>query len=329
MQSDYVTCCAPSGQGLMLSQANLLIIDSSEENTKILYRLLSKDCAVITATTSQQALQSIDKGDHPDIILLAISAESGNGLDLLRLPNKKARTKEIPVILMANRYDVGIELQGLSLGAVDYNVKPFHIPAIKARINNHLTAKRRVDRLRYLADIDPLTLIPNRRRFEMSLQQEWKRACRTRLEIAILMIDLDDFKSYNDRYGHDKGDDFLRVVAGELSKQVRRTGDMVARYGGEEFVVLMQKCSLANALHIAELMRAAIERLSLQRFNLNSVELITASISCAVCIPTRDGAAKHLLVEADRNMYMAKSLGKNRAYCDKTDLVEARQDNAE
>lgn len=143
------------------------------------------------------------------------------------------------------------------------------------------------------------------------------------------MIDLDDFKSYNDRYGHDKGDDYLRIVAGELSKQARRTGDMVARYGGEEFVVLMQTCSLTNALRIAELMRAAIERLSIERFTLNSVELIIASIGCAVCIPTQDRAAKHLLIEADKNMYMAKSLGKNRAYCGKTDLVEVRNENAE
>ncbi|MBV2138032.1 MAG: response regulator [Candidatus Thiodiazotropha sp. (ex Ctena orbiculata)] len=170
MQSDYFTCYAPSSRGLLLQRAKLLIIDNCEDNTNLLLRLLSKDYKITTATTSQQGLQQINKGDYPDIILLAISGETGSDLDLFRCLVKNSRTKEIPVILIANRYDVDIEIQGLSLGVVDYIIKPLHILVIKARINKQLTAKRRVDRLRYLADIDPLTLIPNRRSFEISLQ---------------------------------------------------------------------------------------------------------------------------------------------------------------
>ncbi|MCU7943691.1 MAG: GGDEF domain-containing protein [Candidatus Thiodiazotropha sp. (ex Cardiolucina cf. quadrata)] len=176
--------------------------------------------------------------------------------------------------------------------------------------------------------MDPLTRIPNRRRFDNTLELEWRRAIRGGSYIAILMIDLDGFKVYNDMYGHSRGDAYLKKVAHCLSGLLQRPGDIVARYGGEEFVVLLPECNLQNAYKIAERNRSAIEHISRQNKEAGQKNLVTASIGCAAVKATINQSARQLIVEADEKLYKAKSLGKNRVCCGDDGLDRVSQNNA-
>jgi diguanylate cyclase (GGDEF)-like protein len=153
--------------------------------------------------------------------------------------------------------------RGFEVGAVDYITKPFHIAVVQARVRTHLRLKHKTDLLERLAALDGLTEIPNRRAFDATLQKEWKRAVRESRPIAMLMIDVDLFKQYNDHYGHAAGDECLRRVAHTLAQQLHRGGDFIARYGGEEFAVVLADTDQAGACEVAEHLRRAISTMEI------------------------------------------------------------------
>ncbi|MEW8070884.1 MAG: diguanylate cyclase [Candidatus Thiodiazotropha sp.] len=311
-----------------LSNAKLLIIDNGDENAPVLNRLLENDYNTTCANTVDELNCLLSQTQYPDLILLDLFKSAGDGLDVCRALKENPYTADIPVVLIADRQDPNDEIMALSLGAVDFIVKPFCLSVIKARINSHLTTKFRADLLERLANIDPLTHIPNRRRFDLSLQQEWRRAMRKGSYIAVLMIDLDGFKVYNDMYGHSSGDDYLRKIARCLSGLLKRPGDIVARYGGEEFVVLLPDCNLENAFKIAERIRSAVELISRQNKVAGQQNLVTASIGCAAVKATKNHSVKQLIVKADKNLYKAKSLGKNRVLSGNDMLDSMSRNNA-
>lgn len=164
-----------------------------------------------------------------------------------------------------------------------------------------------------LADLsrrDALTGVANRRKFEETLDSEWQRARRAGTPIALLMIDVDCFKSYNDTHGHQEGDEVLRRVAGSLRDGIRRAGDLVARFGGEEFAVLLPSTDLAHALQIAEMLRASVEALALPHAGSPS-GVVTISLGAASMIPADEDLAE-LIARADAQLYEAKRGGRNR-----------------
>ncbi|MCU7930474.1 MAG: diguanylate cyclase [Candidatus Thiodiazotropha sp. (ex Codakia rugifera)] len=300
--------------GSIRKGAELLIVDECSENIQILRDVLKQDYYISSASTTEEILDMINQGQKPDLVLLDLFMQSGEGFRICSLLKDNLKTSNIPVIIMAARNDPDDQIQGLSLGADDFIIKPFHIPLLKARINNHLNLKSKADLLEHLAHIDGLTHIPNRRRFDTVLKQEWRRAIRAGTSLAILMADLDDFKEYNDLHGHGNGDDYLRVVADCLSNELQRPGDLVARYGGEEFVVLLPDCGLKNAVTIAERMRIAVESLPVEHLISSDSKPATVSVGCAAERPDLTRHATQLIERADQNLYKAKSLGKNRVW---------------
>ncbi|HEU5110059.1 MAG TPA: sensor domain-containing diguanylate cyclase, partial [Micromonosporaceae bacterium] len=166
------------------------------------------------------------------------------------------------------------------------------------------------ERLEQLSITDSLTGVANRRRFEDVLSTEWDNARRTGRPLALMMIDVDHFKLYNDHYGHRAGDECLHRVAA-LLKQRSRTGDLVARYGGEEFAVIMPDTSLGNAYDMAERLRAAVAALAEPHQRVAN-GIVTASVGVAAAIPSRDMSADHLVEQADVELYRAKRAGRNR-----------------
>ncbi|MEW8041626.1 MAG: diguanylate cyclase [Candidatus Thiodiazotropha endolucinida] len=314
--------------GYQLSNAQLLIIDNDNENIPVLNRLLKNDYNTTCASSVDDLKYLLSRHQYPDLVILDPFKCAGDGLDVCRTLKENPHTAYIPVVLIANRHDPNDEIKALSLGAVDFIIKPFSLSVIKARINSHLAAKYRADLLEQLSNIDPLTRIPNRRRFDNTLELEWRRAIRGSSYIAILMIDLDGFKVYNDMYGHSSGDEYLKKVAHCLSGLLRRPGDIVARYGGEEFVVLLPECNLQSAFKIAERIRSAVEHLSRQNKEIGQKNLVTASIGCAAMKAIINQSAKKLIVKADEKLYKAKSLGKNRVCCGDDVLDRVSQNNA-
>ena len=167
-------------------------------------------------------------------------------------------------------------------------------------------------KLAMLSNTDSLTGITNRRGFDEALAAEWRRARRNGQSLALAMLDVDHFKSYNDAYGHQAGDQCLRTVAGLIAQVGRRTGDLAARYGGEEFALLAPATDAGAALEMAEGLCRELAWLALPHAH-SPYGIITVSIGVAALVPGPDNDADMLVRAADLALYRAKEAGRNRA----------------
>lgn len=167
------------------------------------------------------------------------------------------------------------------------------------------------DKLEALSNTDGLTCIANRRSFDVGLAREWKRAQRNGSALALLLIDVDRFKHYNDHYGHLAGDDCLRALGKVLAQTGRRSIDLVARYGGEEFVAMLPGTTLADALERAREIQRQTRALAIAHAG-TPAAVVTVSIGVAALTPTRQQRADDLLRGADQALYQAKRAGRNR-----------------
>lgn len=164
---------------------------------------------------------------------------------------------------------------------------------------------------RGLAYNDGLTGLANRRRFDELFEAEWQRCRRSQRPLAVLMIDIDQFKRYNDTYGHPQGDICLQQVADVLRQGCRRSHDLVARYGGEEFVCLLPECDLDAALAQAQALRKAVEQRGIEHRNADPSPVVTISIGVACRVPDAQSTPQQLLAMADASLYRAKAAGRN------------------
>jgi diguanylate cyclase (GGDEF)-like protein len=166
-------------------------------------------------------------------------------------------------------------------------------------------------KLTALSSTDGLTGLANRRSFDEVLAREWARAKRNNEPLALAMIDVDFFKPYNDHYGHQQGDDCLRRVAQLLADTIKRGVDLTARYGGEEFAFIAPATGPADAMAMAETVRAALEALALPHEK-SPLRCVTVSIGVAVMVPDEPQESSLLVGTADQSLYQAKSMGRNR-----------------
>lgn len=188
--------------------------------------------------------------------------------------------------------------------------------------HDHTEQQAQSELLQRLAYLDGLTGVANRRQFDQTLQAEWRRCRRNGAPLAALLLDIDYFKQYNDRYGHQAGDACLQAVAGVLQAGLTRASDLVARYGGEEFVCLLPECSAGGALHKAQALCNAVQALGLAHAGSAVADVVTISIGVACLVPGPESSPEALLLQADAQLYRAKSLGRNRALDEHLDPVE-------
>jgi len=172
--------------------------------------------------------------------------------------------------------------------------------------------RERTDRLEELVAIDPLTGVANRRAFDQTLEREWSRAIRAQRPLAVAMLDVDDFKAYNDGFGHREGDACLQKIAHVCSANIVRASDLFARYGGEEFIIILGEADAASGMVVAERVRSAVEGLAIPHVASEGGS-VTLSIGVASMLPERGVAATELVERADRALYRAKHAGRNRA----------------
>jgi diguanylate cyclase (GGDEF)-like protein len=176
-------------------------------------------------------------------------------------------------------------------------------------LNAELQEHREIlSRMSYL---DGLTGIANRRRFNECIEAEWRRALRSGRPLAMVLMDIDFFKQYNDNYGHSAGDECLVQVARALAESVKRPGDLAARYGGEEFAVLLPETGLSGAVTVAYEVQYNIQGLSLLHEFSPIAEAVTVSMGVASMVPEAGRAYQELLDAADRQLYAAKEAGRN------------------
>jgi diguanylate cyclase (GGDEF)-like protein len=165
--------------------------------------------------------------------------------------------------------------------------------------------------LQRLAFLDGLTQIANRRQFDLRLEQEWRRMKRERSPLALILCDVDYFKSYNDTYGHQMGDDCLRTIAKVIDQAARRPSDLAARYGGEEFAILLSNTDLEGAIEVAKVIKNHIQQLQLPHQNSQVSLYVTASFGVVAVIPVDGTTPEELVAQADQSLYQAKAAGRD------------------
>jgi diguanylate cyclase (GGDEF)-like protein len=239
------------------------------------------------------------------------------------------RTRDIPVIFVSALDDGLDKARAFEAGGIDYVAKPFSAAEVVARVENQLKISRlqrslgeknaeleRANRLlQSLSYVDALTGVPNRRQFDEIFDQEWRRALRDESSLCVIFIDVDLFKSFNDTYGHQSGDDCLKRVALEVSGGLRRGGDVAARYGGEEFGVVLPGTEAAGGLVVAEDMRQRVEGLRIPHKG-SPFLVVTISLGIKALRPGPKDTPEALLGAADRALYQAKGQGRNRVVMD-------------
>ncbi len=300
-----------------MSKSTVLIVDDSPENITVLGALLRLECIVRVATSGEKALQIVNSDRPPDLILLDVIMPGMDGYEVCNKIKSNPATKNIPIIFITAKSGEDDEVKGFELGAVDYITKPFSPVVIKARVRTHLELKRYRDLLMNTSYFDGLTGIPNRRRFDEYFSSMWSFSVRESLPLSLIMIDIDNFKMYNDYYGHLEGDICLVKIAQALSGILKRKSDLFARYGGEEFVCLLPDTDHEGALKIARDFQEMVWSLQIRHAESAIKKYVTISQGVATIVPDTETSQKSLIVNADEVLFKAKNSGRNEI-CDVT-----------
>jgi two-component system, chemotaxis family, response regulator WspR len=275
----------------------------------------------------------IAKKIKPTVILQDLVMPDIDGLTLVRQYRGNPATKDIPIIVLSTKEEAAIKSAAFAEGANDYLVKlPDNIELI-ARIRYHSKAylnqlqrdeayralresqeellEKNIELAR-LTNVDGLTGLNNRRYFNEFAEIQWKHAIREKTWISVLMVDVDDFKRYNDTYGHLAGDEVLMDVGNAIQKCANRPTDLAARFGGEEFIVVLPGSSLEEGRALGEKMCRRVEHLGISHSGSTAGKVATVSVGCASMIPQRGDTLVALINAADTALYEAKHSGKNR-----------------
>jgi diguanylate cyclase (GGDEF)-like protein len=318
---------------------SILLIDDSKLARAQLRGLLA-EAGLLDLTEAEDAesalqlLQAAGPGLAPELILLDLVLPGMDGVALLKRLRALPGMEAVPVIVVTAQQDLQLIRRAFDAGATDFLLKPAREMELQARILAASKLRRemeaRLEReqellemtqklegavlsLKALSVVDSLTGLYNRRHFDATLEREWRRHQREGAPLALLMIDLDHFKGYNDHFGHQKGDDCLRQVAHALKAMLHRPGDMLARFGGEEFVALLPNTPPAGAQALAERMRQGVEELALEHAPESALAMVTISLGAASLAPARGQQSAALVKAADEALYQAKALGRNRS----------------
>jgi diguanylate cyclase (GGDEF)-like protein len=289
----------------------ILIADDQPTNIRVLYELFRDECDVFMATSGTQTIQ-ICRAELPDLILLDVMMDDIDGHEVCRRLKADPLTGAIPIIFVTSQNQEADEVIALGLGAVDFITKPINPVIVRARVRTHLTLKLQGDLLRASALLDGLTGVANRRKFDEDVQTDWRQCLRESAPLSLILIDIDYFKLYNDRYGHQAGDNCLKLVARALFEAIRRPYDKLARYGGEEFACLLPKTEVAGASAMAERMRTRVSELNVEHLGSDVDQVVTISLGVASMVPTPSVTPELLLRAADQQLYEAKRTGRAR-----------------
>ena len=274
----------------------------------------------------------VAQATRPTVILQDLVMPGVDGLTLVRQYRENEATRDIPIIVLSTKEEPRIKSAAFAAGANDYLVKlPDSIELI-ARIRYHsrsyLNLLQRDEayralrqsqqklletnlELQRLTNSDGLTGLSNRRCLDDYMNAEWKRAAREQSPLGFLMIDVDNFKSYNDTYGHVAGDDVLKLVARAIESSLNRPADLAARFGGEEFAVVLPSTSTGGLRLLGEKIRMAVEALAVPHTG-SASDRLTISVGGVMHVPQPGEDMKHLIEAADLALYRAKRDGRNR-----------------
>jgi diguanylate cyclase (GGDEF)-like protein len=296
--------------------ATILIVDDHEDNVELLRaRLEARGYHTTAAEDGEAALQLVE-AQPPDLILLDVMMPKVDGIEVARRIRANKALPFIPIIMQTALDSTEQTVEGLDAGADDYITKPINFAVLEARVRTQLRVKslvvqvqRQAEELLRVSRTDALTGLDNRRYLEERLEEAFEHARRLSEPFALLMCDLDKFKSVNDTYGHQAGDAVLKELADVLRAQAREI-DRVGRYGGEEFMLLLPGTTLNAAQRLGERVREAVEAHTFSF--LGGTLRRTLSAGVAAWPHPRLSTVDALVKAADDALYVAKETGRNR-----------------
>ncbi len=311
----------------------VLLVDDQPVIAMLVRKMLAVDPAIAlhVCTDAIEALAEARRV-KPTVILQDLVMPQANGLDLVLAYRSTAETRDIPIIVLSSNDEPEMKKSAFAMGANDYLVKLPEPIELVARIRYHSRAyMARVERdnayralrlsrqqlmetnreLERLTNSDGLTGLANRRSFDQCMAREWQASQTRGSQLSLLMIDVDFFKSYNDRFGHLAGDDALKCVANAIRLSHDAPSCLAARFGGEEFALILPATSGAEAAAIAHRLRLQVEATPMPHAA-SAGSHVTVSIGAATMVAASDSSPDQLIAAADARLYQAKCEGRNR-----------------
>ena len=303
----------------------VLVVEDSRVTQKVLCNFLERmDIKQpLTAETGAAAIELYRK-ERPDIILLDAQLPDIDGFEIAEKIRSSEHNDDWTAIIFLTSMTKDEDLaRGIQVGGDDYLLKPVSEVVLQAKVR---AMQRLVEMQRSLVDVshqlnaankelqrlsttDGLTGIPNRRMFDELSVREWRRCERMKKPIALVMLDIDNFKLFNDEYGHGAGDECLRAVAGQVARAAPRAADLAARYGGEEFVLVLGETDADGARWVAENVRQHVAELGIP--HATPSRRVTISCGVASAMPHSGLSLDVLLRSADHALYEAKAAGRD------------------
>jgi two-component system cell cycle response regulator len=301
-------------------EGRILIVDDRPSSHERLTSILTAEHNVDCEDNPNEALFHAAEGNY-DLIIVSLGLENFDALRLCSQVRSLERTRNVPILAICGAEDSARMVRGLEIGVNDYLMRPVDKNELLARVRTQIRKKRYTERLRdnvqmsiEMAIIDPLTGLYNRRYMESHLAALVHQAAARGKPLTSLVLDIDYFKSVNDTYGHDAGDDVLREFATRVRKSIRGI-DLACRCGGEEFVIVMPETDIAVAATVAERLR---RRIASEPFPISQgTRSIQVTISIGVAtLDAADDNGSSILKRADQALYRAKRDGRNRVVAD-------------
>ena len=309
-----------------VAELKVLVVEDSKVTLKAICGYLENmGIQALVAETGKDALD-IYRREHPDIILLDGMLPDIDGFDVAKEIRSMEKKKDWAAIIFLTSMTKDEDLaRGIEVGGDDYLMKPVSEVVLKAKV---IAMRRLVEmqrslvglthqlnvankELQLLSATDGLTGLSNRRMYDEMSRREWRRCERMKKPFSLVMLDVDHFKLYNDRYGHQAGDECLKAVASQMLRAAPRASDVVARYGGEEFIFALGETDMDGAKWVANHVRQRIVELNMPHVA-TSLQHVTISCGVSSVIPNDKLSLETLLKSADAALYLAKEQGRNR-----------------
>ncbi|OUL17783.1 PleD family two-component system response regulator [Nostoc sp. 106C] len=325
-------------------QPPLILVADDDKTMRVLLRkaMEQEGYRVVEVNDGQQCLDAYDT-IKPDIVLLDAVMPVMDGFTCCKQLLKIARNnlmsalasfdtdsalgntvisklwERTPILMITCLDDEESVNRAFEAGAMDYITKPIHWAVLRQRLRRLLQQAQVYKQLeaanqalQHIANVDGLTGLANRRRFDDYLNTQWINLAQEELPLSLILCDIDFFKFYNDKYGHPAGDLCLQKVGAILNHTAQKNQDLVARYGGEEFAVIMPNTHAFGAVHVAAAMQAGVRDLKIIHDGSQVSQYVTLSMGVATIVPTWESSPSDLIVTADKALYQAKAEGRDR-----------------
>jgi diguanylate cyclase (GGDEF)-like protein len=321
----------------------ILVADDDTTIRLLLREAMEKEgYRVITVTNGQECLDAF-KSVKPDIVLLDAIMPVMDGFtccqQIIQIAKNNLMTalasldtesalgstvisklwERTPILMITSLNDQESVDRAFEAGVTDYVTKPIHWPVLRQRLRKLLQQAQVYKQLeaanfalQHLANVDSLTGLANRRRFDDYLNTQWINLAQEKSPLSLILCDIDFFKLYNDKYGHLAGDTCIQKVGSILNEKAQTNQVLVARYGGEEFAVIMPDTVRDDAFYLATAMQAGVMNLQIPHIGSCISEYVTMSMGIATIIPTWELSPSDLILAADQALYQAKNEGRNR-----------------